>query len=534
MTVDEENETDLRELYGVNIVLTHTDDEYATIVEEVVPNIVNLLGTVDPTWGAEQQPTSDYRGIKSGALLNADAGYLVLDIEDLLSEPGAYRSVMRTLRTRRLEIVPPEIGWMRPNVVVQPEPIDVEVRVILVGDVETYYQLDEVDPDFQELFKVLADFDDELFRDESSLHQYASVIARLAKAESLPPFHKSAVAAIAEHGARIAARNQRLTAKFGRVADIAREAAFLTTKDGSPHVLDTHVSSVIRRTKQRASLPSRKFEEYVESGTIRVATTGYEVGQINGLAVIQAGPLTYGFPARITSTIGPGTAGLINIEGQAQMSGAIHSKGFHILGGLLRQLLQTDHPLSFSASLAFEQTYGGIDGDSASGAEMVCLLSALTGVPIRQSFAMTGAIDQLGHIQAIGGVNEKIEGFFDVCSHFELTGEQGVVIPRANAGDLMLRADVVTACRDKKFQVHAVETIQEALELFTGIPAGQSSSGRYAVGTLLSIAVQRAHDFWQKTLAAPHTMTQIATADTHPPRSTRPPTELKQAEGQES
>jgi ATP-dependent Lon protease len=430
---------------------------------------------------------------------------------------------MRTLRTRRLEIVPPEMGFMRPYVVVQPEPIDVEVRVILVGDVDTYYQLDAIDPDFQELFKVLADFDDEIPRDSTGLELYAIVIARLAKEEGLPPFHRTAVGALAEHGARIVAREGRLTAKFGRISDNAREAAFLATKESAPHVLDNHVWQVVRRTKQRANLPSRRFQDYVTSGTIRVATTGSEVGQINGLAVIHSGPLTYGFPARITATIGPGTAGLINIEGRARMSGAIHSKGFHIIGGLIRHLLNTDHPLSFSASLAFEQSYGGIDGDSASGAETVCLLSALTGIPISQSLSMTGAIDQLGHIQAIGGVNEKIEGFFDICHHSGLTGDQGVVIPKANAGDLMLRADVVAACRAGRFHIYAVETIHEALELFTGIPAGTSTAGRYPAGTMLAVAVQRAHEFWHKTLSAPQRMTQIASGEPFEPQSTRPP-----------
>jgi ATP-dependent Lon protease len=522
---EDEEPADLDALYGVNIVLTHAENEFSPVVEEVVPNVINLLGTVDLTFSGEQA-VSDFRGIRAGALLQADAGYLVVDVEDLLSEPGAYRALMRTLRTRRLEIVPPEMGFMRPYVVVQPEPIDVEVRVILVGDVDTYYQLDAIDPDFQELFKVLADFDDEIPRDSSGLQQYAIVLSRLAKEEGLLPFHRSGVAALAEHGARVVAREGRLTAKFGRISDIAREAAFLASKDNAPHVRDNHVWQVIRRTKQRANLPSRRFQDYVTSGTIRVATSGSEVGQINGLAVIHSGPLTYGFPARITATIGPGTAGLINIEGRARMSGAIHSKGFHILGGLLRHLLSTDHPLSFSASLAFEQSYGGIDGDSASGAETVCLLSALTGIPISQSLAMTGAIDQLGHIQAIGGVNEKIEGFFDICHHFGLNGEQGVVIPRANAGDLMLRADVVAACRAGRFHIYAVDTIHEALELFTGIPAGQSTTGRYPAGSVLAVAVQRAHEFWQKTLSAPQRMTQVASGEAFEPQSTTPPGEM--------
>ena len=270
-----------------------------------------------------------------------------------------------------------------------------------------------------------------------------------------------------------------MTARFGRIADLAREASFLASKENAKLVGEEQVLGAIHRTKQRASLPSRKFQQMVNNGTIQVETSGAVVGQINGLAVISSGPLTYGFPARITATIGAGRAGLINIEGHASLSGSIHTKGFHILGGLLRHLLRTEHPLAFSASIAFEQSYGGIDGDSASGAEICCLLSALTGVPIKQSFSMTGAIDQHGHIQAIGGVNEKIEGFYDSCKFFGLTGDQGVIIPRSNVGDLMLRKDVVDACERGDFHVHAVTRVHQALEILTGMPAGEFGEDGY-------------------------------------------------------
>ena len=237
---------------------------------------------------------------------------------------------------------------------------------------------------------------------------------------------------------------------------------------------------------------------------IGIRTSGTETGQINGLAVVSTGALTYGFPQRITATIGPGNAGVVDIEGEAELSGAIHTKGFHILGGLLRQLLRTRHPLAFSASIAFEQSYGGIDGDSASGAEMCCLLSALTGVPLRQDFAMTGAIDQLGHIQPIGAVTEKVEGFFAVCEAGGLTGTQGVIVPGANAGDLMLDERVVEACAAGDFAVYAVGTIHEALALFTGMPAGEyDAETGYAEDTLLRLAQDRARDYWRMARAKP-------------------------------
>ena len=510
----EAEQPDFKEFYGVNIVLTHSDKVNRPKIEESTPNLINLLGTVEPEWQSDGRPTSDFRGVRAGAILHADEGYLVLDANDILSEPGAYRAMMRTLRTGLLEIVPPEVGFMRQQIVTQPEPIKVNVRVILIGDASTFYQLDYADPDFRELFKVLADFDTEITRDKNGIHQYASVLAQLSVDDQLCSFHRSAVAALAEHGARIVARPNKLTSKFGRIADIAREACHLAT---GKYVVADDVKSAVKRTKARASLPSRKFQEMLESGTIIVRTKGDVVGQINGLAVMRSGPLTYGFPARITTTISPGSAGLINIEGQASMSGSIHTKGFQILGGLLRHLIAPEDPLAFSASIAFEQSYGGIDGDSASGAEIVCLLSALTGIPIKQTMAMTGAIDQHGHVEAIGGVNEKIEGYFDACQHFGLTGDQGVVIPRSNAGDLMLREDVVEACMDNKFHVYGVDRIEQAIELMTGVPAGAADSqGNYPAGSVLEIAVEKAREFWRMSLSSPEKlagMMEAANAD---------------------
>lgn len=525
-----EEEIDLKEVYGVNVVLCQTDKRAKPVVAENTPSLINLLGTVEPKWGPGGMAISDYRGIRAGALLNADRGFLILDVNDLISEPGAWRALMRTLRTGRLDIVPPEVGWMRQHVVTQPEPIEINVRVILIGDVRTYYMLDHNDPDFRELFKVLADFDSEIVRDDQGAFQYACVVSGIVEKESLPHFHKSSIAALAEHGSRIVARSGKLSARFGRIADIARESAFLAQQDGKDMlVMEDHVNEAIRRTKERASLPSRKFQEMVENRTIMVETDGNVIGQINGLAVMHSGPLTYGFPARITATIGPGSAGLINIEGRAQMSGAIHTKGFHILGGLLRYLLATDHPLAFSASLAFEQSYGGIDGDSASGAEIVCLLSALTEIPIKQSMAMTGAIDQHGHLEAIGGANEKIEGFFDACNHFGLTGEQGVVVPKSNAGDLMLRPDVVAACAEGKFHVYAVDNILDAIELMTGHPAGRRTdeSVGYEEGSLMAIAVAKAEEFWKLTMSGPKRLTQVERAEHSDDEQPMPPQEPK-------
>jgi ATP-dependent Lon protease len=491
-------------VYGVNVICSHDNSKASPIVTENSPTVANLLGTVEPDFIGGGQAVSNYSGIRAGSLLRADGGFLILDAQELLSEPGSWRLLMRALRTDCVEIVPAEMTWPMSSQSLKPDPIDISVRIILIGSAGLYYQLDQIDQDFSNLFKVLADFDSEIERSEIGVNQYAGVISRMSRQEKLLDFSACGVAALAEHGARIASRKGKITARFGRIADIAREASFIAGKSNSELVSREHVEQTISRTKYRASLPSRRFQELINDGTIWVATGGSVVGQINGLAVIHAGPLAYGFPARITATIGAGRAGVINIEGAAAMSGSIHTKGFHILGGLLRHILHTDHPLAFSASIAFEQSYGGIDGDSASGAETCCLLSALTGIPLRQGIAMTGAIDQHGRIQAIGGVNEKIEGFYDACKAVGLNGDQGVLIPLSNAGDLMLRDDVVKACGEGSFNIYAVAYLHEALEVLTGMPAGEADdTGSYPQGSLLRLAQQRAAEFWQKTLSHP-------------------------------
>lgn len=509
-----EEEDDFTRLYRVNVVCERGGDGRCPIIVENSATVRSLLGTIDFEYAPGGEPRASHMGIRAGSFLRADGGYLILEVEDVLGEPGAWKALVRTLRTGQLEIMPPDhpmIGWVP---TLRPEPINVSVKVVLLGDPETYALLDAFEPNFPKMFKVLADFDTVIPRDEEGIRHYAAVLARIAREEKLPAFDRSAVAALAEHGARIAAHQRKLTARFGRLADIAREAAFVASRKGQGPVSGEDVQEAVRRGKCRADLPARRFREYVAEGTIRVETAGRVVGQINGLAVIQAGPMTYGFPTRITATIGPGSAGVTNIERESALSGAIHTKGFYILGGLLRSLLRTDHPLAFDASVAFEQSYGAIDGDSASGAEICCLLSALTGIPLRQDVAMTGAIDQMGHLLAIGAVNEKIEGFFDACHDLGLTGTQGVIVPRSNGGDLMLRPDVIDECASGRFHVYAVSTVHEAIEVLTGRVAGERNArGRYPRNSVLGIAMEKARDCWQKA-------SQVAVPYRHPTKVT--------------
>ena len=484
-------------LYQVNVVLGHDAEKKWPIVVETAPTLQNLLGNIDREFLGGGALRSDHMMIHAGAMLRADGGYLVLEVRDVLSEPGSWKILQRTIKTGKLEITPSEFSNFWSGPVLNPEPIDLNVKVILIGDPGLYQTLDAHDPDFSSLFKVLVDFETTIERDRVGVQYYAGIIARIAAEEGLPAFSQRAVIRLVEQGARIAGRRDRLTTRFGRLSDIAREAAFLANKSNKSTVTDDDVGDAIRRGRHRADLPARQFRQLVAEGTLRIQTKGVEIGQVNGLAVTHAGPLTYGFPTRITATIGPGTAGAVNIERESELSGAIHTKGFYILGGLLRYLLRTSHPLAFSASIAFEQSYGGIDGDSASGAEMCCLLSALTEVPLRQDLAMTGAIDQLGHIQPIGAVTEKAEGFFFTCRDAGLTGTQGIIIPRANVGDLMLAPEIVAACDAGQFQVYAVDTIQQALQIFTGREAGRpDADGNYPEGTLLHLAEQKALDYW--------------------------------------
>jgi ATP-dependent Lon protease len=331
----EANLPDAHVIYGVNVICSHQKSDASPVITENSPTVANLLGSIEPDFIADGQAVTNFRGIRAGSLVMADGGFLILDAQELLSEPGAWRLLMRALRTGCVEIVPSEMGWPMSSQSLKPEPIDISVRIILLGSAGLYYQLDQVDQDFSNLFKVLADFDSEIERSEHGVNQYAGVVSRMSQDEDLLNFTACGVAALAEHGARIASRKGKITARFGRIADIVREASFIAREAGAETVGREHVEKTVQRTKYRASLPSKRFQELIHDGTIWVATSGSVVGQINGLAVIQAGPLSYGFPARITATIGAGRAGVINIEGAAAMSGSIHTKGFHILGGLL-------------------------------------------------------------------------------------------------------------------------------------------------------------------------------------------------------
>ncbi|MBK9384213.1 MAG: AAA family ATPase [Planctomycetes bacterium] len=495
-----EGEEDFTEDYLPNPIQAREREAECPIIVESIPNVANLLGSVEIEALAGGGTYSDHRSIRGGALLQADGGFLILEARELLAEPESWRALVRALRSDRVEILPRE-GHAGP--LLKPEPIPIRTKVILIGDPELYQLLDAEDAYFPSLFKVLVDFEGHIARDARGARQYAGVIARFASEARLPAFTWCAVARLVEHGSSLAAC-EGLSTRLGRIADLARETAFWARREGAERCEREHVRTALRQARRRADLPARRFRRMVKDGVVTIEVRGRRQGQINALATLSAGSLTYGIPARITASVGPGERGAIDIEGLSQLGGSIHTKGFHILQGLLQNLLRVHHPLAFTASLAFEQTYGGIDGDSASAAEICCLISALAEVPLRQDLALTGAIDQHGRVQAIGAVNEKIEGFFDVCAELGATEPgsptevRGVVIPAANVTELMLREEVVDACVRGAFAIYAASDVRHVLELFTGLPFGAcEATATAAPDSLLERARRRAEELWR-------------------------------------
>lgn len=458
--------------YQVNLVVDHSGSTGAPVVVEDHPTYNNLIGRVEHL---AQMGTliTDFTLIKPGSLHRANGGYLLVEAHRLLSQPFAWEALKRALYTRRLRIESVgQILSLVPTVSLEPEEIPLDVKVVLLGDRFLYYLLQEADPEFGELFRIAADFEDTLPRDERNAQLYARLIATLARRENLLPFHREAIARVVEQASRLAEDGEKLTARMHSVADLLRQADRWAREDGAQTVAGVHVERAIRAQEARSDRLKRRIQEAILRGTLLIDTSGATVGSINGLSVVELGDTRFAHPTRITATTRIGDGDVINIEREVELSGAIHSKGVMILASFLAARYARSRPLSLSASLVFEQSYGYVEGDSASLAELCALLSDLAQVPIRQSLAVTGSVNQFGQVQAIGGVNEKIEGFFDICQARGLTGDQGVLIPTANVKHLMLRQDVREACATGRFHIYAVDTVDEAIELLTGVPAG--------------------------------------------------------------
>lgn len=487
---------DPMERFGVNLLLDSASREPCPVVVEDSPSFTNLLGAIEFDMPARGGPHASFRQIKAGSLLRADGGFLVVEASELLMSPGSWWQLKRVLKTGRLEIGVPDWPLLWGGVALKPEAIEPDVKVILIGDARLYALLHELDEDFRKIFKIKAEFDGEMEVNGETVGHCLSVLAKVREDEKLLPFDATGSRAIVREMVRRSGRRDRLSAKFGDMADIAREASAWAGRDGGRVVGAAHVRRAVEEADRRHDLPDEKVQEMIDSGRISIETAGARVGQVNGLSVYDLGTYVFGKPVRITASASMGRSGLISIEREAGLSGRIHNKGMLIVAGLLRSRYAVRAPLSLSASLCFEQSYGGVEGDSASSAEVFALLSALAGVPIRQAIAVTGSVDQAGRIQTVGGIPEKIEGFFRTCKRRGLTGEQGVVVPAANRGDLVLRDDVVEAVRGGEFHVWAIETVDQGMELLTGETAGaRRADGGYEPGTVNYKVMHRLNEF---------------------------------------
>jgi lon-related putative ATP-dependent protease len=485
--------------YTVNVLVSRDSKSGAPVIYEDHPIHGNLLGRIEHRSEFGTLVT-DFTLIKAGALHRANGGYLVLDALKLLTQPFAWEGLKRILRAGEVQIE--SLGQslsIIDTVSLDPEPIPLDIKIVLVGERILYYLLCEYDPDFSELFKVQADFEEEMPREEANVDLYARLIGTIARNEKMRPFGPGAVARIVERAARIAGDRDKLTTHMRSIADLLHESDYWTGEAGRDQVTAEDVTKAIDTHIRRSDRLREKVQEAIAEGILLIDSEGAKPGQINGLSVMQMGGFAFGRPSRITARVSLGRGHVVDIEREVKLGGPLHSKGVLILSGFLADRFGRDRPLALAASLVFEQSYGGIDGDSASSAELYALMSALSGAPIRQGFAVTGSVNQRGEVQAIGGANEKIEGFFDVCKARGLTGEQGVLIPASNTRHLMLREDVVEACRDGKFAIYAVESIDHGLEILTGVPAGApDAEGAYPEGSINRLVADRLTDFAEK------------------------------------
>jgi len=482
--------------YRINVFVDNSDTQGPPIILETNPTYHNLLGVVEkrPVLGGF---ITDFTHIKAGSISRANGGYLVLYDRDVLANPGVWEALQRVIKNRELRIEEPAtfFGWLPPQGL-RPDPIPTDAKVIMIGDPLLYHTLSSFDPDFRETFKVKADFNFEIDRSDDNIVAYACFISAYCGREGLRHFDPSGVARVIEYGARLVEDQEKLSTRFSDVVDLLIESNYWAEKAASELVTGEHVEKAIEEKTFRLNLIEERLRQMIAEGTLLVDVAGLAVGQVNGLAIYQLGDFSFGKPSRITAKTFMGRGGIINIEREAKLSGKTHDKGVLILSGYLGAKYAQDRPLSLSASLCFEQSYEGIDGDSASSTELYAILSSLSGVPIKQGIAVTGSVNQNGEIQAIGGINRKIEGFFDVCRIKGFTGEQGVLVPRANLRNLMLRRDVVEAVEQGKFYIYAVSSIDEGMEVLSGMAAGaRDSQGRYPASSLNGLVEKRLEDY---------------------------------------
>ena len=490
--------------YEVNIILDNSETQNCPVIIETSPSYFNLFGTIEKVSDGSGGWYSDFTKIKAGSILRANGGYLVLNVNHLFEEPNVWQKLKRVLTYRTHQIREENKLFQLSSSILQPEPIDIDTKIILIGTSHIYSILANYEDDFKKIFKIKADFDYEIKRTDEVLLEYARVVKKLIKEEEMHEFDKSAIAKLIEISARYVGQQDKLTTRFSYIADVAREANFWACDDGFNIVTAAHIEKAYNFAKERHGLSESKVTDMINENVILIDSDGARVGQINGLAVYGSDFYSFGKPTRITASVSIGSGNIINVDREAGLAGNTYKKGVLIISGYFKETFGQNFPLSFNANFVFEQSYGGVDGDSASCAEIFALLSTLSGLPLKQSFAVTGSLNQKGDVQPIGGVNEKIEGFFDLCKHRGLTKKQGVVIPIQNVKDLMLKKEVVKAVEKKEFHIYAISRVEEGIEILTGVKAGKlNSRGNYESSTVFGLVEKKLKDFHQKTKLKP-------------------------------
>ncbi len=484
--------------YEVNIMVSNESLKGAPFVIEYNPTYSNLFGKIEKEARFGVLST-DFTMIQPGSLHKANGGYLMIPVEDLAKTQASYQSLKRALKNEKITIEELNIATGTISARgLKPEPIDLNVKVVLVGDTQIYNLLYSQDSDFKELFKVKAHFDTTMERNEENILKYASAMANVCSREGLKHLDVNAAAKIIEYSSRLADDQEKLSTKFADVADIIREATFYAMQSKSKHVMSKHVQKAIEEKIYRSNLIQERIQEMINRGVILIDTEGEEIGQVNGLSVMKYGDFAFGGPSRVTASVGVGRQGIVDIERESNLGGRIHTKGVMILAGFLSRTFAQDKPLGLTARLVFEQSYSGVDGDSASSTELYALFSVLSEIPIKQSFAVTGSVNQQGDIQAIGGVNEKIEGYYEICKLRGFTGEHGVLIPESNVQNLMLKEEIVEAAKKGKFHIYPVKTITEGIEILTGHKAGLKDDGTFEEGSIFDLVNKRLEDMAEK------------------------------------
>jgi ATP-dependent Lon protease len=471
--------------YQVNLLVDNSNQKGPPVVVESYPTYRNLFGSIERVVDRSGMWRTDFSRVKVGSFVKANGGYLVLNLLDAIIEPGVWLALKRALKTKKMEIQTYDPFYLFTTTGMKPEPIEMDLKVVVISDNYVYYRLMSFDEDIEKIFKVRADFDTSMDKNEESIRKFSEFIKMKKDEENLRPFDKTAIAALIEHAVRMTGRQEKISTSFPAITDLLHEAEYWADQEDQSVVQGKHVDRALEAKEYRSNMIEERIQEMIDRGTVMIDVDGEAVGQVNGLSVYNLGDYMFGKPSRISVSTSMGRGGIINIEREADLSGSTHNKGVLILSGYLRKKYAQDKPLTMSASIAFEQSYGGVDGDSASSTEIYALLSSLSDVPLKQYIAVTGSVNQMGEVQAIGGVNQKIEGFYYCCKHLGLTGKQGVMIPQSNIKDLMLRINVVEAVEKGEFHIYAVKTIDEGIEILTDREAGvQNSDGTYPEGTI--------------------------------------------------